>query len=302
MPKSATPRDLPLGAPVLAVTRGASVESVHRGSIAVVDAAGRLLASFGDPLVPVFLRSAAKPFQLVPFLAAGGERKFRLTTEEIALAAASHAGEPSHTAAAERMLAKGAFTPEDLRCGAHAPASERAARALALRGEEPSALHNNCSGKHSAMLLACRLFGEDPATYTAPKHPLQKRILSLLSRMTDVDEARIGIAVDGCSAPVFRMPLASLALGYARLAAERAPRESARERDARKRIFRAMTAAPEMVSGAGRFTTELIAAYAGRLVGKEGADGVYAVSVASSIARAPAGGPVGIALKIEDGS
>jgi L-asparaginase II len=300
VPKSDTPRDLPLGAPLLAVTRGEAVESVHRGSIAVVDAEGRLLASWGDPLVPVFLRSAAKPFQLVPFVAAGGERRFALTTEEVALASASHAGEPSHTAVAERMLAKGGFTLESLRCGAHAPSSERAARALVRRGEEPNALHNNCSGKHAAMLLACRLFGDDPATYTSPRHPLQKRILSLLSRMTDVEEARIGIAVDGCSAPVFRLPLASLALGYARLAAARVPRESPRERDARKRIFHAMAAAPEMVAGSGRFTTELIRAYRGRLVGKEGADGLYAV--AAPLGRARGGGPLGVALKIEDGS
>ncbi len=294
---------LPQSVPLLVVTRGGRVESVHRGSVAVVDADGRLLAAAGDPLQPVFLRSAAKPFQLMPFLAGGGARRYGLTTEEIALAAASHGGEPVHTRTAERMLRKGGFGVADLHCGAHVPMREETARALARRHEKPSPLHNNCSGKHAAMLLACRLLGLDSRTYTHADHPLQKRILSVVSRMTGVAVGRIALGVDGCSIPTFQAPLYNLALASARLACGRLQGENARERAARRRIVQAMTRVPEMVGGTGRFTTNLMREFHGDLLAKEGAEGVYAMSVPRKLAKAlPARGPVGIALKIEDGA
>ncbi len=294
---------LPQSVPLLVVTRGEGVESVHRGSVAVVHADGRLLAAAGDPLQPVFLRSAAKPFQLTPFLAAGGERRFGLSTAEVAVASASHGGEPFHTRTVSSLLRKGGFTVEDLHCGAHAPMREETARALSIRHEKPGALHNNCSGKHAAMLLACRLFGDDPATYWHPDHPLQRRILDVVSRMTGVPEERIGLGVDGCSVPVYQVPLYNLALSYARLVGPRLGGESAREFAARRRIVGAMTEAPEMVAGTGRFTTNLMREFGGSVLGKEGAEGVYAVGASSRHAGAlPATGPVGIALKIEDGA
>ena len=296
-------RSLPESVPLLVVRRGGSVESVHRGSVAVVSEDGRLLAAAGDPRGPVFLRSAAKPVQLVPFLAGGGERRFSLTTEEIALAAASHGGEPFHTSAAAAMLARGGFTAEDLRCGAHPPMHEETARALALRGEEPGPLHNNCSGKHAAMLLACRLFDEDAGTYWRPEHPLQRRILSAVSRFSGVPVARIGLAVDGCSAPVFRIPLENLALLYARLRGARLRGETPRAFAARVRIVDAMTEAPEMVAGTGRFTTNLMRAFGRSLLAKEGAEGVYAMGGAPRLTRSLSNASsVGIALKIEDGA
>lgn len=294
---------LPQSVPLLVVTRGGRVESVHRGSVAVVAADGRLLAAAGDPLQPVFLRSAAKPFQLTPFLAAGGERRFRLSTEEVAVASASHGGEPFHTRTVLGLLRRGDFTVDDLHCGAHAPMREETAGALLARHEKPSALHNNCSGKHAAMLLACRLLGLDPATYWRPDHPLQRRILDVVSRMTGVAEERIGLGVDGCSVPVFQVPLYNLALSYARLLGQRLAGESAREFAARRRIVGAMTEAPEMVAGTGRFTTSLLREFGGGLLGKEGAEGVYAIGAPSRLAASlPASGPVGIALKIEDGA
>ncbi len=271
--------------------------------MAVVAGDGRLLAAAGDPLQPVFLRSAAKPFQLMPFLAAGGERRYRLSTDEIAVAAASHGGEPFHTRTAERLLGKGGFTVADLHCGAHVPMREETARALALRHERPNPLHNNCSGKHAAMLLACRFLSLDPKTYTRSDHPLQKRILSVVSRMTGVPVDRIALGVDGCSIPTFQAPLYNLALAYARLAGGRAPEESGREFAARRRIVEAMTQAPEMVAGTGRFTTNLMREFGGDLLAKEGAEGVYAVGVPRKLVRAlPVRGSIGIALKIEDGA
>lgn len=293
---------LPQGEPLVAVTRGRLTESFHLGSIAVVSEDGRLLASAGDPFRPTVLRSSAKPFQLVPFLAAGGERRYRLSTGELALAAASHGGERLHAAAALGLLGKGGFGPDALHCGAHPPMHVPSARELLRRGVPPSALHNNCSGKHAAMLLACRLLGYDPATYWKPEHPLQRRILAYLALVAGLPAGRIGVAVDGCSVPVFQLPLYHLALAYARLFAERVPGETAPERSARRRVAAAMTAAPEMVAGQGRFTTGVMRAFGGGLVAKEGADAVYAMSASPRIASGLGRGAVGVALKIDDGS
>ena len=297
---SVGPREIPRSVPVVAVTRGGRVESVHRGSIAVVAEDGTLLAWAGDPRQPTWLRSSAKPFQLIPFLASGGEERFDLSTEEIALAAASHSGEPAHARLAAALLAKGGFTEADLHCGAHPPMHEPSARALYAAGGTPSPLHNNCSGKHAAMLLASRLLGLDPSTYWSKAHPLQRRILASVSRMTGVPAARIPRAVDGCSVPVFRVPLASLARGYARLVGTGPRGETAAEASARRRIAEAMAGAPEMVAGTGRFTTDLMRTFGGSsLVAKEGAEGVYAVGVPAALAGGKA---LGIAVKIADGA
>jgi L-asparaginase II len=294
-------RGVPRGVPLVVVTRGGRVESVHRGSVAVVSEDGTILASAGDPRQRVWLRSSGKPFQLAPFLAAGGEERFSLSTEEIALGAASHSGEPSHVRLAAAMLSKGGFTEGHLHCGAHPPIHEGSARAIWAAGKSPTPLHNNCSGKHAAMLLACRMFGFDAASYWRQEHPLQKRILASVSRMTGVPAARIPRAVDGCSVPVFNVPLASLALGYARLVGGGPRGEGPAEAAARRRIAGAMAAAPEMVAGTGRFTTDVMREYGGAIVAKEGYEGVYAVGVSASLAGR-GGKAVGIAVKIADGA
>ncbi|MGA7989818.1 MAG: asparaginase [Thermoanaerobaculia bacterium] len=295
-------RGVPRGVPLVVVTRGGRIESVHRGSVAVVTESGRLVASAGDPRQNVYLRSSAKPFQLLPFLAAGGEERFDLATEDIALAAASHGGERAHVQAAEAMLAKGGFTAADLHCGAHPPMHEESARALAFARQIPGALHNNCSGKHAAMLLACRLLGADPRGYWRRSHPLQRRILRAVSRMTGIPKARIGLAVDGCSVPCFRVPLRALALGYARLVGDGSPGETGAEAAARRRVAGAMATAPDMVAGTGRFTTHVMREFGGALVAKEGAEGVYAVGIPAAVARRRGGEAVGIAIKIADGA
>jgi L-asparaginase II len=284
--------------PVFArVYRGSGVESTHRGSVSVVDERGRTVASAGDDAAPIYLRSTAKPFQAMPLLLAGGEKRFRLGDPEIALMCASHAGEPRHTRVAEAILKRGGFRVGDLRCGAHAPASEAAAHALVASGKEPTPLHNNCSGKHAGLLLACRILDLPHAAYDEPGHPLHKRIKTLLARYADVAESSMGSAVDGCSLPVYRIPLSALAFAYARLVADRVAGEDRAVAAVRRRVVRAMIARPEMVAGEGRFTTDFIVAGRGRWIGKEGAEGVYAVGLA------PAKGPaIGIAFKIEDGS
>jgi L-asparaginase II len=264
-----------------------------------VDERGRLLAHCGDAETPVYVRSAAKPFQAMPLLLAGGEKKFGLGDAEIALMCASHGGEPRHVQQTRKILRRGGFRPDDLACGAHSPMHEASARELVRRGEKPSALHNNCSGKHAGLLLACRALGLPHEGYTDPGHTLQRRIRTLVARYADIPEARITVAVDGCNLPVFRLPLSALAGSYARLMAGRLPAEDPAAAAARARIVRALTKQPFMVAGTGRFTTDFLAAGRGRWIGKEGAEGVYAVGL-RPVARG--GKATGLAFKIEDGS
>ncbi len=284
--------------PILArVFRGDRTESAHRGCVAVVDEDGRLVARAGAPRGGIYLRSAAKPFQAIPLLEAGGEKAFRLGDDEIALVCASHGGEPRHVRVARRMLARGGFSVEDLACGAQLPMHEPSARALLASGERPTALHNNCSGKHAGLLLACRLYGFEAAGYWKPDHPLQQKIVGRVGDLCGVAVSRIGIAVDGCSLPVFYLPLSGLALGYARLMATARP-EEASGTAVRERIRRAMWESPGMVAGRGRFTTEFLEAGPGRWIGKEGAEGVYAIGLAARKGEKA----LGIAFKLEDGS
>ncbi len=286
--------------PLVEVVRSGLVESLHRGAVAVVREDGRLLASAGDPSLEVWLRSSAKPFQLTPFVADGGDRAFGLGTRELAVAAASHSAEPFHVRAVEGMLAKGGFSVADLRCGAHPPMREATAREMDRKGLAPTPIHNNCSGKHAAMLLACRMHREDPATYDSREHPHQRRILSFLARTVGRTPESIPLGVDGCSVPLFRLPLYDLALAYARLLGRRRPEWTPAEDAARRKVAAAMTGAPEMVAGTGRFTTRVMRAFGGALVAKEGAEAVYAMAASPRLAAA-FGGAVGIALKVEDG-
>jgi L-asparaginase II len=261
----------------------------------VVTPEGELVARLGDASTATFLRSAAKPFQCLPLLAAGGERRHGLEAADLAVICASHSGTPAHVAQVESLLARGGLAAGDLACGAHAPFDRDSARALRRGGGVPTALHNNCSGKHAGMLLACRLLELPTAGYTEAGHPLQQRILAVVAALCGVPEASIGIGIDGCSVPCYRMPLAAAARGYAALGhpagAGLAPERAA----ALGRIVRAMTGEPEMVAGAGRFTTRLMQVTGGRVLGKEGAEGFYAVAVRGPVA-------LGLAIKIADGA
>ncbi len=257
----------------------------------MVAADGSLVARLGDPQLVTFLRSSAKPFQALPLVLGGGVAKFDLEPADLALICASHAGLPMHTERALAILHRGGFGPGDLLCGAHYPYDEAATRALEARGEEPSVLHNNCSGKHTGMLLACRLRGWPWADYLDPEHPLQREIRREIATVCGAEPR--GVATDGCSAPTFALPLDKAARGYAALADP--PAELGTERSAALRtIADAMTTHPEMVSGPGRFSTRLMEVTGGRILGKEGAEGFYALAV-----RGPAA--LGIALKVADG-
>jgi L-asparaginase II len=230
----------------------------------------------------------------LPVVLGGGIERFQLEDADLALICASHGGTPAHTERAASLLRRGGFTVGDLLCGAHPPLDRESARALRERGETPTALHNNCSGKHSGMLLGCRLSDWSAADYIALGHPLQQRILEQLAVLAEVPMERIGVGIDGCSAPAFQLPLNRLAVLYAILADPRLAGVAEPVASALETLVRAMSAAPDMVAGPGRFTTELARATGGRVLGKEGAEGVYAVAVRGPVA-------LGLAVKIADG-
>jgi len=295
-----------MSVPLTRVYRGAQVESVHRGSIAVVDSRGTLLAFAGDPGLVTCLRSAAKPFQGIPLLEYGGIDEFDLTGEEIALTCASHGGEPIHVAAAAALLRKGELDEEDLLCGAHLPYDEKAAAELRAAGESPSPLHNNCSGKHAGMLLATQVMDVPSARYIDADHPLQLLMRSTLADFARLEPEEIPVAIDGCGVPAYFLTLHRTAFAYARLMAAV---DSDRYGLSASHVVEAMTTFPHYVAGNWSMTTPLMAAFGGDLLAKEGAEGLYAMALAPELAAELTGrlrladdGPVGIALKIEDGS
>ncbi|MFO1396645.1 MAG: asparaginase [Burkholderiales bacterium] len=276
--------------PLTAVTRNGTLESVHAGSVAVVDRDGRVLYAAGDPGVLTFTRSALKPLQALPFVAAGGPARFGYTQPEIAMLCASHAGEPRHVAAAASMLAKAGNDASDLQCGAHAPYMYEA------RGEVPppppySPLAHNCSGKHSGMLAHCVACGYTKHDYLEYAHPLQAQIRKAVATFAGADPDSLTWGVDGCSAPNYALPLSGLARAFARLAS------AADDPDygaAPRTLADAMTAHPAMVSGEHGADLMLMTAGRGDWITKVGAEGVHALGVRSR--------GWGIAVKVADGN
>ncbi|KIL41151.1 asparaginase [Gordoniibacillus kamchatkensis] len=277
---------------LVAVTRGPLTECVHRGHVAVADANGRLLYYAGDPAHVTFARSSAKPLQALPVLESGAADAFAMTDPELALLCASHNGEETHVQTAQTLLSKMGLSGEHLQCGAHYPFHRQTAQAMRRRGEQPTNLHNNCSGKHSGMLALALMLGADIAGYLAPEHPVQRRMLAAVSEMSGVPESDIAIGVDGCGVPVFGMPLAALAAAYARFGRPDGQPEA--RRIACERLMRAIVHHPDYLAGDDRYDTQLVRATSGRLIGKMGAEGVFAIAV-------PERG-WGIAVKIEDGA
>jgi len=298
-----------MSVPLTNVYRGTILESTHRGSIAVVDATGRLVAFAGDPGFRTCLRSAAKPFQAIPLLEYGGVEEYDLTPEEIALTCASHGGEPIHVGTAAALLRKGEFDEEDLLCGAHLPYDEKASAELRASGEPPSPLHNNCSGKHAGMLLTTQAMDVPSSRYIDAEHPLQVLMRSTLADFSGLLPDEIPIAVDGCGVPAFFLSLHRAAFAYARLMSRTLDRYA----ESASTIVDAMTSFPEYVAGNWSMTTPLMAAFGGELLAKEGAEGFYAMALAPSLCseldarltqalRLPDDCALGVALKIDDGS
>lgn len=277
---------------LIEVLRGARVESGHRGAVAVVDADGARVLTLGDVERAIYPRSAVKALQALPLIESGAAERFRLGDEELALACASHGGEPAHVAGAARMLARAGLDGDALECGAHWPSHQPSAQALARAGDAPSALHNNCSGKHAGFLcVACHL-GLDHHGYGAAEHPVQREVKAMLEAMTGVRLANDACAIDGCSIPTWPLPLDALALAFARFATGRglAPERA----KAAARLRAACTAQPFYVAGTGRFCTVAMARFGARVFVKTGAEGVFCAAL-------PEQG-LGIAVKCDDGA
>ena len=298
MPTAEQNRHAPEPAPLVEVRRGPIVESRHRGHVAAVDGEGRLVATLGEPETVTYLRSSAKPFQAVPLVTSGAADRFRLTAAELALACGSHSGEDLHVETVARMLEKIGLDESFLKCGVHEPFDLATAERLRERGEKPTALRNNCSGKHTGMLALALHLGARPEEYDHADSPVQQAILRAVAKFSDLPVEEIAVGTDGCGVPVFGMPVRAMALMYARLAAP--PTDFDEEtRRACARLTSAMTAHPEMVGGTReRFDTEVMRACAGRVVSKIGAEGVYTAGVLPC-ERWPRG--LGLAFKIEDG-
>jgi L-asparaginase II len=273
------------------VRRGERVESIHRVAYAVADAGG-VLQHEGDIRRPVFPRSSVKPLQALALIESGAAQRFAVSERELALACASHGGEPMHTEIVAAWLARLGLDPSALECGAHPPSHESTARRLIAQGQSPSALHNNCSGKHAGMLTLALHLGAPTAGYIEPDHPVQQWISAVLAAMSGAGLA--APAIDGCGIPTYPLPLAALATAIARLGAPGPDPDDAPGRSAAcAKIRAAMAGHPLLVAGTGRACSLIMAAVPEVLV-KTGAEGVY-------VAALPAQ-KLGLALKVADGT
>ncbi|HJQ68800.1 MAG TPA: asparaginase [Blastocatellia bacterium] len=283
---------------LIEVSRGAIVESRHRGAVVALEPDGRVLSCLGDDQLIISTRSTIKPIQAIPLVTSQAADHFRLSPRELAVACASHDGEPMHTEAVAAMLDRAGLSESDLRCGAHRPYSEETARRLECEGKPFTQLHNNCSGKHAGMLMTALKRGLPVGNYIAADHPLQREIMKIFTSMAGLKDDPL-IAIDGCSAPTFGLPLRSLALSFARLAGPWQELDSEMA-EAVKRIVAAMTAHPEMVGGTKKvFDTDLMRVARGRVIAKVGAESAYALGVLPC-RQFPRG--LGIALKVDDGA
>lgn len=283
--------------PVYALSRGGYPESLHQGAIAAVNAAGELLAAYGDPQLSVFLRSAGKPFQALPLVLAGGVEHYGISPQELAIICASHSGTEAHVAVVKALQAKIGVAESQLLCGSHPAFDKETAARMQSANIAPTPNRNNCSGKHTGMLATAKLRGWPLDTYVDLAHPLQQQILMQFAEIAGLPE-RLAIGTDGCSAPNWAAPLYNTALAYARLMHPSGL--STDQQRACAQVCNAMLSHPQMVGGPQRFDTALMQVAGGRILSKGGAEGFQALALrpGALFAGSPA---VGVTLKIADG-
>lgn len=282
--------------PILELTRGAVVESAHLGSIVVVDATGKLLHFWGNPLTTSFLRSSAKPFQVIPFVEHGGVEHFQFTAGELAISCASHQTAQIHLDTVKSMQSKVGIEEGHLMCGAHLPEDAAMLKHVIKHDIHPTPNFNNCSGKHTAMLAYAKMRGLPLDTYLNPAHPIQQDILNVVSDLCKIEAEKIELGIDGCSAPNFALPIIHSALGFARLCD---PRELGESRaNACRRVTSAMVSHPEMIANHGEFDTELMKVGGGKIITKRGAEGFQSIGLMPGVYGDKG---VGIAFKVLDG-
>ncbi len=258
----------------------------------VVDRTDGLRYVAGDPALPLYLRSSAKPLQAIPLVESGGADRLELTERELAVICGSHSGEPMHLEAVRAILAKVRLDEGALQCGAHAPLDAAQAAALIRDGLAPAPIHNNCSGKHAGMLAACRTRGWPVDSYLDPHHPLQREIAEIMEAFCGAAAGEIPLGVDGCGVPTFHVTVHAVGRAFACLADPSGVPD--RRAGAVRRITRAMVAYPMMMSGTGRLCAAVMTALGDRLFCKTGGEAVFGMGL-------PALG-WGVGIKIADGS
>lgn len=266
-----------MAVPVVYVSRNGVTESAHYGNMAIVNADGRLLYKVGDPYAVTFMRSAAKPWQAIDIVESGAYRKYGFTPKQLAIMCSSHSGEEMHTKAVGEILQKIGMEPEQLQCGIHTPLYYTH-RNLSLPPDlKITTLHHNCSGKHAAMLALCKFHNYSTENYLDINHPLQQTILANVAGLCNYPKDKIFTGIDGCSAPVYGMPLYNMAWGWARFVTPNSvPSEKAKVYSV---IYRAMIENPEMIAGTGRYDTALMSVCRGNIVAKVGAEGVHCAGI-----------------------
>ncbi len=284
--------------PLVELTRGGIVESIHLGAMAVMDSDGNLLAAYGNSDMVSFPRSSMKPFQALPLVEKGGMEAFGLTEEELAIICASHAGTDEHVRVLKSIHQKVGLNVNDLQCGAHWPIDRETSFQMRMRGEEPDSYRHNCSGKHSGMLTQAKLLGESLEDYLAPVHQVQQNIRKAVASMCGIHRDDMIFGVDGCSAPVYAMPLSSFAWAIARLVDPHGLDDG--RQIACQRITNAMKTYPVMVSGPGQLDTVLMQVMNGKVIAKGGAEGYQLVGIMPGAIPGYSKG-IGIAIKVADG-
>ena len=273
------------------VYRGNTIESIHFGSVAVVDSSGKLIYAVGDPNFVTFLRSSAKPFQAIPIIEWGVAEAFGFTQQEIAIISGSHNGEKKHVKAVQGILKKIGLNKSFLKCGAHVP-HYYTALGITPPKKKFSSLQHNCSAKHAGMLAMCIYKNWNPKNYLRPNHPLQKLILRKISELCEYPQGRIKIGIENCGAPTFAVPLKNMAIGFSKLVTFRSKDEIASQ--ALQVVADSMWKYPEMVSGKGRLDYTLATTSRGKIICKAGAEALHCGAILDK--------GWGLAVKIMDGS
>ena len=278
--------------PLVAITRGEYIESLHYGYICVVDINNNILYRQGDENTHVFLRSAAKPLQAIPLVESGAIKKYHITHKELAAICSSHSGELFHRDTVNSILNKIELTEKDLDCGVTNPYNAKMNEDLIQKKERPSPLYNCCSGKHAGMLALCRQYELPTLGYVEEHHPIQQLIKASIIGCLPPEDNRIEAAIDGCGIPNFMMSIKNAAYLYAQIAS--GCNSHSPHREALEEIKKAMTLHPEMINGDGEFCTELMVAGRGKVIGKVGGEGVYCIGLPER--------QIGIAIKVVDGN
>ncbi len=277
---------------VVEVTRGALVESRHRGALAVVDKTGASIHRIGDINAAVFPRSSIKALQALILVESGAAEALDLPDTALALSCSSHNGEAPHVAVATDMLARIGLTQDALACGPQWPRRYIDRAALRARGENPQPIHNNCSGKHAGFLCAMHHLGIAHSGYAQPDHPFMQQLGDIIADMTGVRQSAGVCGIDGCAIPTCALPLHNLAHAFARFVSGHGL--GAQRARAARRLLDACMQNPFMVAGTDRFCTDVMAACPGRVFVKTGAEGVFCAAL-------PEQG-LGLALKCDDGA